>query len=254
MAHPTTAEPAPPDENPRERGGRLARSTAFFAAATGLSVQVENAPIACAFAQMWLGQRGGDLPSDFVYVTVSDGVGAAIVVNGEVVRGHANTVGEFGHVPLNLDGPRCMCGARGCLEAYTSNLATLSRYLGIEFSAATARAVLQSAGLTINDVIARALGGEARATAALEETARYLGAGFAIIINALNPSRIFLGGEITEAWDTIAPVIRAAIAERALTDAAAATPIVPDPARSYPRLRGATALVAAPAFAAPRVA
>jgi predicted NBD/HSP70 family sugar kinase len=225
-----------------------------LAAATGLSVQIENAPIACALSHMWMGQRGGDIPGDFVYVTVSDGVGAGLVVNRELVRGAANTAGEFGHIPLNLDGPPCLCGNNGCLEAYTSNLATLSRYLGQQLSPTATRELLHSTGLTIMDVIARARAGEPRALAALEETARYLGAGLGIIINALNPSQIFVGGEITAAWDHIAPTIRAAIAERTLTRAAAATPIVPDPASSYPRLRGATALVAAPVFAAPQVA
>ena len=79
---------------------------------------------------MWLGQRGATVPTDFVYVTVSDGVGAGVVVNGQVVRGQTNSAGEFGHVPLTADGPTCLCGGHGCLEAYTSNLATLSRYLG----------------------------------------------------------------------------------------------------------------------------
>jgi predicted NBD/HSP70 family sugar kinase len=225
-----------------------------LAAATGRPVHIENAPIACALARMWLGQRGGDVPTDFVYVTVSDGVGAGVVVNGAVVRGSGNTAGEFGHVPLALDGPTCLCGARGCLEAFTSNLATLSRYLGHEFSPANARALLRSTGLTITDVIAFARSGEVKAVAALEETARYLGVGLAMIINALNPAQILVGGEITEAWDQLAPIIDSAIAARALTKTAADTPIIPESAGGYPRLRGATALVAAPVFAAPQVA
>jgi N-acetylglucosamine repressor len=225
-----------------------------LATATGFPVHIENAPIACALAQLWLGQRGGHHHADFVYVTVSDGVGAGVVVNGEVVRGTTNTAGEFGHIPLDVNGPECLCGARGCLEAYTSNLATLSRYLGHEFSAKTTRALLQSAGLTIQDVIARGFLGEARAIRALEETASYLGTGLAIIINTLNPSQIIVGGEIADAWDRLAPIIRERIAERALTAQAASTPITPEPAASHPRLRGATALVAAPLFAAPQVA
>ncbi|HVT40657.1 MAG TPA: ROK family transcriptional regulator [Gemmatimonadaceae bacterium] len=224
-----------------------------LAKATGFPVHIENAPIACALAQMWLGQRGLESPRDFVYVTVSDGVGAGVVVNGEVVRGHGNSAGEFGHVPLELNGPRCLCGARGCLEAYTSNLATLCRYLGNEFSPESARTLMIESGLTIADVITRALSGEERATRALEETARYLGIGLAVIINALNPDQIFVGGEITAVWDRISPVIRREIETRALTARAAGTPVSPE-LGTYPRLRGATALVAAPMFAAPRVA
>jgi len=222
--------------------------------ATGLAVHIENAPIACALAQMLLGQRGGDAPRDFTYGTVSDGVGAGIVMNGEVVRGHNNTAGEFGHVAVDPRGPQCLCGAHGCLEAYTSNLATLSRYLGHPFSPTETRRMLQESGLTIDDVIARALAGERRARSALEETARHLGGGLAIIINTLNPAQIFVGGEITEAWQQLAPVMEAVIRERALTTLAAETPLIPAPASSFPRLRGATALVAAPLFAAPQVA
>lgn len=225
-----------------------------FAKATGVPVHIENAPIACALSQLWLGQRGRDVPPDFAYVTVGDGVGVGIVVNGEVLRGHGNTAGEFGHVPLDLDGPICLCGSHGCLEAYTSNLATLSRYLGQELSASGLRTILHSSGLTISDLIARARSGDRRARAAFTDTARYLGAGLAMIVNSLNPSQIFVGGEITEIWDQISPTLQRAIADRALTDVAAATPVIPESAGSFPRLRGATALVAAPVYAAPQVA
>ncbi|MGZ8455943.1 MAG: ROK family protein [Gemmatirosa sp.] len=222
--------------------------------ALGLPVHVENAPIACALAHMWLGQRGRETMTDFVYLTIGDGVGAGLVVNGEVVRGHGNTAGEFGHVPIDLAGPRCLCGAVGCLEAHTSNLATLSRYLGQELSPLPTRRLLQETGLTILDVLARARSGDVRAVAALEETARHLGTGLAIIINAINPGQIYVGGEITAAWDQLLPIIRAGIVARALTTDAAATPLIPEPPSDHPRLRGATALVAAPLFAAPRVA
>ena len=95
-----------------------------------------------------------------------------------------------------MTGPECLCGSRGCLEAYTSNLATLTRYLGKEFSPATARALIHSSGLSIVDVIARARSGERRAVEALQATAGYLGAGLAVIINTLSPAQIFVGGEI----------------------------------------------------------
>jgi predicted NBD/HSP70 family sugar kinase len=225
-----------------------------LAEATGLTVQIENAPFACAQAQLWLGQRGGEAPSDFVYVTVSDGVGVGLVINGQLVRGANNTAGEYGHLPLTPDGPHCLCGAQGCLEAYTSNLATISRYLGQELSPSRTRTVLRASGLTIDDVIARARSGDQRAAAALDDTARYLGQGIAAIINTINPTCIFVGGEITAVWDWLAPTIRAAVARRALTAAAAATPIYAHSTDVNPRLRGAAALVAAPVFAAPRVA
>lgn len=223
-------------------------------AAVGMPVQIENAPIACALAHMWMGEKG-DGAGDFVYVTVSDGVGAGMVVNGQVVRGHGNTAGEFGHIALNPDGPRCLCGARGCFEAYTSNLATLGRYLGArDLSPAESRELLRRHEMTFNDLVHRARTGDERALEAIRETGRYLGLGLSMIVNALNPSRIVLGGEITAAWDLVAERVRREVADRALTRTAASTPIIPEQTSTHPRLRGATAIVAAPLFAAPQVA
>src|SRR5262249_11764564 len=88
-----------------------------LASRTGLPVYAENAARACALAEMWLGSRGAPTTQSFVHVSVSDGVGVGVVINGELVRGHDNMAGEFGHVPLNIEGPVCMCGALGCWEA-----------------------------------------------------------------------------------------------------------------------------------------
>jgi predicted NBD/HSP70 family sugar kinase len=220
--------------------------------ATGLPVFIENAPMACALAQMWMGQRGGDGGGDFVYVTVSDGVGTGIVVNGQLLRGTGNTAGEFGHIPLDPDGPECLCGRFGCWEAYTSNLATLSRYLGS--TARQSRDLLQTIGITVPELINRARTGDDKARAAILETGRYLGMGLGNVINALNPSRIIVGGEITAAWDLIEGEVREAMVSRSFSSAAETMPIIPEQSTEYPRLRGATALVAVQSFAAPRVA
>ena len=236
--------------NAPQLGWRDVQVRSGLAERTGLPVHVENAPAACALAHIWLGPSG---VRDFVYVSVSDGVGTGVVVNGEVVRGHGHTAGEFGHIPISADGPRCLCGSQGCLEAHTSNLATVARYLGHELSPAIARELLQRSGVTVDDVIGRAGGGDERARDALAETGRYLGIGLSTIVQALNPAQIFVGGEITGAWDLVEPALRAEIARRALTRRAAETPLVPEPAGSFPRLRGAIALVAAPVYAAPQV-
>jgi predicted NBD/HSP70 family sugar kinase len=225
-----------------------------LAAATGLRVEIENSGRACAIAQWW-SVRGGpaaQAQGDLVFISVSDGIGVGVVMNGEVLRGRHNIAGEFGHVPLSLDGPRCSCGANGCWEAYISNLATLARYFGrpVRFGPQD----VQERQFTVEDLIARARAGDAKAVAALDATARYLGLGLASVINALNPACVYIGGEITLAWDLVEGAVRAALAERALTPAAAATEIRPVSASEHPRLQGAAALVVAPAFAAPVVA
>jgi predicted NBD/HSP70 family sugar kinase len=224
-----------------------------LALALGIPVQIENSGKACALAQLWATRSDVIASGNSVFVSVSDGVGVGIVVNGEVLRGRHNTAGEFGHVPLSIDGPKCSCGATGCWEAYVSNLATLSRYFGRDLSDPRPRDA-ETASFTVEDLIARARAGDAKALAALNSTARYLGLGLASIVNALDPARVYIGGEITTAWSLIEPIVRSAVRERTLTEFGGATEIHVVPAEDHPRLRGAVALVAAPAFAAPMVA
>jgi predicted NBD/HSP70 family sugar kinase len=219
-----------------------------------MPVQIENAGRACALGHLWL-EKANSAPQDFVYVNVSDGIGIGIIRNGEVIRGHNFIAGEFGHLPLNLEGPQCMCGSRGCWEAYVSNLATLARYFGRNLSKdGTNDGRTQNESFTVPDLIDRARGGDKKALAAISETAHFLGLGLASVINLINPDVIYLAGEIIMAWDLIEKHVREAISERALTDAAAQTRLRISTAEQYPRLRGAAALLAAPTFAAPRVA
>jgi N-acetylglucosamine repressor len=227
-----------------------------LAAATGLPVQVENSGRACSLAHLWLERDETAATQSFVYVNVSDGVGVGMVVNGELVRGHNYIAGEFGHMPLSLDGPLCMCGMTGCWEAYISNLATLSRYFGRNLSKLRPNASpnLAQDSFTVLDLITRARGGDGKATAALQATARFLGLGLATVVNVVNPDCIYLAGEVTTAWDLIENTVREALGERALTEAAGRTPLRVTATHEYPRLRGAAALIAAPTFAAPRVA
>jgi len=218
-----------------------------------IDIHLENSGKACALSQIW-SVRGADTGlNDIVFVSVSDGVGVGIVVNGELVRGRHNTAGEFGHVPLSIDGPPCACGANGCWEAYISNIATLSRYFGTNLSNRKPQTIEQSE-FTVETLIVKARANDGKALAALQSTARYLGLGLASIINAIDPSRIYIGGEITEAWDLLEPTVRDAIKERVLSRELGEASIRVVPAIEFPRLRGAAALITAPAFAAPKVA
>ena len=238
----------------------------------GIPVRVEAAPIACAMARLWLAPEAtGDVRS-FAYVSVSEGVGVGIVVNGEVLRGEAHTAGEFGHVSLDPNGPECVCGRRGCWEAFAGDGATLARYVerasGRRPAAVASGATTDGNGngtaagtprtrsalpLTIEEVVRRARRGEEAAREALEETGAQIGRGLAAVVSTVNPGRIFVGGEVTAAWDVIEAPMRRALAEGTLTPAGQGTPVVPDGSPAEYRLLGAVALVAAPSFAAPRI-
>jgi len=110
------------------------------------------------------------------------------------------------------------------------------------------------AALTVEDVISRSRHGDALADTALRATARFLGVGLAAVVNAVDPSHIYVSGEITSAWDRLGPVVRAALDERTLEPSRGRADIVVVPPQGLPRLRGAAALVTTPAFAAPVVA
>ncbi len=224
-----------------------------LAVATGFPVHIENSGRACALAQVWATRGEATSFGDVVFVSVSDGVGVGVVVNGELLHGRHNIAGEFGHLPLNIDGPRCSCGATGCWEAYVSNIATLSRYYGRNL-AEQRPASAESATFDVGALIARARVGDGKALAALQATAQYLGLGLASVINAIDPARVYLSGEITGAWDLLEKTVRTALAERVLVASAAETELILVPANEHPRLQGAVALVTAPAFAAPKVA
>ena len=249
-----------------QRSGRILNAPALgwknvdirtkLVAATGLPVHIENSGRASALAQLW--SERGDTTSghNFVYISVSDGVGVGIVVNGELLRGHDHLAGEFGHMPLDLNGPHCMCGANGCWESYISNLATLSRYFGWDLSKQSTKQLKPAGngGFTVLDLIARARNGDAKALSAVRETGKFLGFGISAIINIINPDCIYLSGEITTGWDLIDDIVSQSMAKRVLIESATRTQLRVTSTHEYPRLRGAAALIAAPTFAAPQVA
>jgi predicted NBD/HSP70 family sugar kinase len=220
-------------------------------AATQLPVVIENSVKACMLAQVW--SLGPDVPGDgpVAFVNVSDGVGVGIAIDGKLLRGVHSIAGEFGHVPLDVDGPRCSCGLSGCWEAYVSKRAVVARYRGTDPSWPGSA---EPAGVGVEDVIERARAGEPRAVETLRETAFYLGRGLATIVKAIDPRRVYMGGEITAAWDLIGPLVRQAMRDQALIPEAGETEIFTVALADHPRLRGAAALVSTPAFAAPIVA
>ncbi len=216
-----------------------------------LPVAVENDVKACVLAQLWAVRGHAPVDGPVAFVNASDGVGVGIAIDGQLLRGAHNNAGELGHVALSMDGPLCACGQRGCWEAYVSVRAIIARYRGSD-PGWPGSAV--PSDVTVAKIIARAQAAEPQALATLRDTGYYLGRGFATIVKAIEPRRIYVSGEITEAWDLVLPAVRQAMRELALIREAADTEILVVPLGEQPRLRGAAALVTSPAFAAPVVA
>ena len=164
----------------------------------GLELELENEANLGALAELW---QGG--AQDVVHVSAEAGIGAALVVGGRLFRGARGFAGELGHVPLHPDGPRCACGARGCLEQYAGE-----------------RAVLAAAGIGTagGDWIALladlAADGEPRVLAALEQAGRALGTALAGAVNLVDPSAVVLGGAYAELGEWLLPGMRRELAER----------------------------------------
>lgn len=199
--------------------------------ATGLDVEVENAANACVFASVWFDRN--EPSRDLVVVTVSEGIGTGMLVNGQLVRGMKGMAGEFGHVPLEADGPVCGCGGRGCWEVFASNRAALRYYF---------ESVAKPGDLTFLDLLSRADQGDSRAGAALHTMAQYLGRGMRMIVAGLAPERIVVIGDLTQSWSRFGPVIESAVSAQALQGGAAPL-IVPAHESGMARLRGTVALV-----------
>jgi len=89
-----------------------------FAAAAGMPVEVENDSTCGALGEFWISRSPAS--KDLAVVTVAAGIGFGLVTRGDVYRGASSNVGEFGHVVVNVDGPACACGSRGCLELYAA--------------------------------------------------------------------------------------------------------------------------------------
>lgn len=199
--------------------------------ATGLDVELENAANACVLAAVW-GERA-DIVANMVVVTVSEGIGTGVLANGELVRGLNGMAGEFGHVPLDLNGPLCSCGGRGCWEVFASNRAGLRYY---HESGATERCA------DFVDLLTRSDGGDAHAVQAVKTMAQYLGRGMRMIVAGLAPERIMLVGDLTRSWEQFGPVIEAEVQAQSLPGGRAPA-ILPVHEHGMARLRGTVALI-----------
>ena len=197
---------------------------------TGMAVEMDNAANACLLAETWFG--GMDGVRNAVLVTISEGVGAGILLNGQLIYGDHGMAGEFGHVPLDINGPQCACGARGCWEVFASSSAAL-RYHAESKPNATAR--------TIEDLLRLASEEDAKAIAALTRQAEFVGRGLRIISAALAPEVILIAGDIIAAWARLGPVIEKAFSGSIL--AGLKPRLVPTHEAEVARLRGAAILV-----------
>ncbi|HYP06739.1 MAG TPA: ROK family protein [Bryobacteraceae bacterium] len=199
--------------------------------ATGLPVQLDNAANACVLAAVWFDRM--ESCANLVVVTVSEGIGTGILMGGRLLRGMNGMAGEFGHVPLDINGPPCTCGSNGCWEVFGSNRAAL-RYYG---ESGPARE-----DLTFTELLSLADAGDTRAAEALERMARYLGKGMRMLVAGLAPERIVIVGDLTRSWDRFGPMLEREVRQQSLSDGCVPR-VIGALEDDTARLRGTIALV-----------
>jgi predicted NBD/HSP70 family sugar kinase len=167
----------------------------------GLPVVVEDSVRTLALAEQKFGDANGR--SNFVYVVVSMGIGAAIYTNGQLYLGADNLAGELGHTTIDERGDLCSCGNRGCLEVYASGGAIINRMKsGLQQGVHSSLAQLAAKHperISVETIVSAAKSRDQFAHTVLWEAGSHLGTGIATIVNLLNPEAIILGGEVPRA-------------------------------------------------------
>ncbi|MEU8422620.1 ROK family transcriptional regulator [Micromonospora sp. NPDC048835] len=182
----------------------------LIGAGTDLPLHIDNGAKTLGQAEMWFGAGRGARHA--VFALVGSGVGASVVTNGATYRGASSSAGEWGHTTLVYGGRACRCGARGCLEAYVGAEAIIDRYR----EARRGRPVPGDDEESQIAALVAAADTSATARRVLDDTAGYLGAGVANLINLFNPERVVLGGWAAMALGDLLPAVREAAGRQAL--------------------------------------
>jgi len=183
---------------------------------------------------------------NYISVVANVGIGAGIVLGGQVFHGISGYAGEVGHVTLDPDGPPCHCGNCGCWERLAGQSALIERaQRAIEAGGSSSiRGITEgSHGLCLPDIVEAARQGDAVARNALEETGRYLGIGIANLVNIFNPDRVVLCGVLSLAEEFLTPVIQQTLVQRAMSDPRAAAQFVVSRFKSDACVMGGVAMV-----------
>ena len=195
----------------------------------GLQVEMDNDANACLLSELWFGRMDG--VRNAVLISVSEGLGTAILANGQIISGLNGLAGEFGHIPIDPNGPLCGCGMHGCWETFASSNAALRFYNE------------NPAGSTVNDIqdlMYRMEDGDEPALAALEKQARNLGRGLRLVTAALSPEVILVTGALTTCWARFGPIVEEELAAGILAGSAPRIQITTE--GELARLRGAAAI------------
>lgn len=193
----------------------------LIANAVHLPATLDNDANCATYGEWWQGAGRGT--RTLVGLTLGTGIGGGIVLDGQIYHGCSDVAGEIGHMTIDSNGRRCKCGNYGCLEQYASGPAIAVRAIeGIEAGAESVLVDMVNGRLediTAATVYEATRQGDDYATEVMKDTAKFLGAGVASIINILNPEMVVIAGGVTRAGDTLFEPLRAEVRKRSFRSA-----------------------------------
>ncbi|QES47645.1 transcriptional regulator [Streptomyces venezuelae] len=196
----------------------------------GVPVYVDNDANLGALGELVWGSGRG--VKDLAYIKVASGVGAGLVINGQIYRGPGGTAGEIGHITLDESGPVCRCGNRGCLETFAAARYVLPLLQGSH-----------GPELTMERVVELAREGDPGCRRVITDVGRHVGSGVASLCNLLNPSRVVLGGSLADAGELVLAPIRESVGRYAIPSAARQLSVLTGSLGARAEVLGALALV-----------
>ena len=198
-------------------------------AGLGVPAALDNDANCAIYGEWWRGAARG--ANHVVGLTIGTGIGGGIVLDGKIYHGASDIAGEIGHMTIDSLGRRCNCGNYGCLEMYASGPAIAARAVeGIEAGAETSLPQYVKndlAQITAQVVYEAAHDGDAFALEVVRDTAKFLGAGVASIVNIFNPEVVVICGGVTLAGDKLFTPLISEVHRRAFKPAWEACRIVP---------------------------
>jgi len=177
--------------------------------ATGLRFELENDANAAAYGEY----KSVAGCRDMFYMSIGEGIGGAIILDGKLWTGASGLAGEVGHITIDTEGIECVCGNTGCLETVASgpNIVRRAKERLDRDSTSSLSKLAVNAEFTADDVAREATNGDDFSLMMIERTGKYIGTGVASVINLLNIERIVLGGGVMEAGELILnPIIQEA--------------------------------------------
>lgn len=179
--------------------------------ATGVRVEIENDANAAAYGEYKIGAGRGS--RDMFYITIGEGIGGALILEGRLWTGASGFAGEVGHITIDTEGIECECGNTGCLETVASapNIVRRANERLYRDNTSSLSKLAINKDFTADDIAHEANHGDDFSLMMIERTGKYIGTGVASILNLLNIERIVLGGGVMDAGDLILnPIIQEA--------------------------------------------